>query len=131
LANLIVCPRDFGACVWRIEKFQNCVYIKVNYTTDKKTTPEDFSDNIRNIKFFVQVDHLEKFIKNLFIFLFTAPGKSPVAGKFSKRAQSNTYRYQNTMLKFQENPTTTRFRIWALTQTPKSLGQTIKSDLFL
>jgi hypothetical protein len=35
------------------------------------------------------------------------------------------------VLKFQENPTTTRFRIWAQTQTPKSLGQTIKSDLFL
>jgi hypothetical protein len=29
------------------------------------------------------------------------------------------------MLKFQENPIATRFTIWAQTQTPKSLGQTV------
>jgi hypothetical protein len=35
----------------------------------------------------------------------------PVAGKFSTWAKSNTQRYQIIVLKFQENPITTRLRI--------------------
>jgi hypothetical protein len=30
----------------------------------------DFSDNFHNIKKFIQVDHFEKKLKNLFIFLY-------------------------------------------------------------
>jgi hypothetical protein len=35
-----------------IVKFQNWAEMKVNYPTDKENTPEDFSDNFRNIKNF-------------------------------------------------------------------------------
>jgi hypothetical protein len=57
-----------------IGKFQNWVEMKVNYLTNKKNTQMDFSDNFHNIKNFVQVDHLEIFLKNLFIFsLFRSP----------------------------------------------------------
>jgi hypothetical protein len=52
----------------RIGKFQKLVEMKVNYPTDKKNTPEDFSDNFHNIKNFVQVDHFKKFTKNRLIF---------------------------------------------------------------
>jgi hypothetical protein len=48
----------------RIEKFQNWVEIKVNYPTNKENTPKDLSGNFRNMKSFVQVDHLEKITKN-------------------------------------------------------------------
>jgi hypothetical protein len=34
--------------------------MKVNYPTDKKNTLMDFSDNFRNIKNFVLVDHFKK-----------------------------------------------------------------------
>jgi hypothetical protein len=54
--------------------------MKVNYPTDKENTPGNFSDNFRNIKNFVQVDHSEK--KTASFFLFSAPGKPPVAGNF-------------------------------------------------
>ncbi len=37
--------------------------MKVNYPTDKENTPEDFSVNFRNIKNFIQVDHVEKIKK--------------------------------------------------------------------
>jgi hypothetical protein len=41
-----------------VGKFQNWAEMKVNNSTDKENTPEDFSENFRNIKNFVQVDHL-------------------------------------------------------------------------
>jgi hypothetical protein len=95
---------------WRIGKFQNCVKIKLNYAADKKNTPEDFSDNFHHIKYFLQVDHLEKkILKNSLIFPIFSSRK--IAGKFSRWAKSITYKCQITVLKFQENPTTTRFRI--------------------
>jgi hypothetical protein len=47
----------------KVGKFQNWVEMKVNYPTHKENTPEDFSDNFRNIKKFVQVDHSEKIMK--------------------------------------------------------------------
>ncbi len=34
-----------------VGKFQNWAEMKVNYPTNKENTPEDFSDNFRNIKF--------------------------------------------------------------------------------
>ncbi len=49
-------------------KFQICAEMKFNYPTNKKNTPEDFSDNFHNIKNFVQVDHFKKFTKNRLIF---------------------------------------------------------------
>jgi hypothetical protein len=52
----------------QIRKFQNWVEMKVNYPTNKKNTPEDFSNNFHNIKNFVQADHLEKIMKNRLIF---------------------------------------------------------------
>jgi hypothetical protein len=51
-----------------VGKFQNWVEMKVNYPTDKENTPVDFSDNFRNIKNFVQVNHLEKIRKSPLIF---------------------------------------------------------------
>jgi hypothetical protein len=53
-----------------IEKFQNWVEMKVNYTTNKRNTQMDFSDNFHNIKKFEQVDHLENILKNRSIFSF-------------------------------------------------------------
>ncbi len=41
--------------------------MKVNYTKNKRNTQVDFSDNFRNIKNFVQVDHFENISKNLVI----------------------------------------------------------------
>jgi hypothetical protein len=46
-----------------VGKFQNWAERKVNYPTNNKITPEDFSDNFHNIKKFVQVDHLGKITK--------------------------------------------------------------------
>jgi hypothetical protein len=45
--------------------------MKDNYPTDKE-------NNFRNIKKFVQVDHLEKIRKTTSFFRFPAPGKLPV-----------------------------------------------------
>jgi hypothetical protein len=42
--------------------------MKVKHPTDKENTPGDFSDNFRNIKNYVQVEHFEKFTKNRLIF---------------------------------------------------------------
>jgi hypothetical protein len=50
-----------------IGKFQNRAEMKVNYTKNKRNTQVDFSDNFRNIKNFVQVDHFENISKNLVI----------------------------------------------------------------
>ncbi len=50
-----------------VGKFQNWAEMKVNYPTDNKNTPKDFSDNFHNIKKSVQVDHLEKITKNRII----------------------------------------------------------------
>jgi hypothetical protein len=75
--------------------------------------------------FFVQVDLSEKIMKNRLIPSVCLSKKPPVAGKLSRWAKSNTYRCQTTVSKFHENPTTTRFRIRAQTQTPILLGQTI------
>jgi hypothetical protein len=51
-----------------VGKFQNQAEMKVNYPTDNKNTPKDFSDSFHNIKKFVQVDHLKKNQKNRLIF---------------------------------------------------------------
>ncbi len=107
-----------------VGKFQNWAEIKVNYPTDKKDTPEDFSDNFCNIKNSYKLTILNS-RKAASFFLFSAPEKPPGAGKFSRWAKSITYRCQIIVLKFQEIPTTMRFRIWAQTQTPESFGQTI------
>jgi hypothetical protein len=44
--------------------------MKINYSTNKKNTRMDFSDNFHNIKLFVQVDHIEKNIQNSLNFSF-------------------------------------------------------------
>jgi hypothetical protein len=72
----------------RIRKFQKWVKMKVNYPTDKKNTPEDFSDNFHNIENFVQFDLSEKQRKIASFFLFSAPGK------FFQSPKSNTYKCQ-------------------------------------
>jgi hypothetical protein len=54
----------------RIGKFQNWAEMKANYPTNNKNTQMDFSDNFHNIKNFVQVDHIEKIMKNRLIFSF-------------------------------------------------------------
>jgi hypothetical protein len=54
----------------RIGKFQTWVKMKISYPTDKKNTPEDFSNNFRNIENFVQVDHSKKMTKNRYIFFY-------------------------------------------------------------
>jgi hypothetical protein len=53
-----------------VEKFQICAEMKINYPNNKKNTRKDFSDNFHNIKLFVQVDHIEKNIKNSLNFPF-------------------------------------------------------------
>jgi hypothetical protein len=64
-------------------KFQICVEMKINYPTNKKNTRMDFSDNFHNIKLFVQVDHIEKNIKNpLNFFVFSFQGNRRCAEKF-------------------------------------------------
>jgi hypothetical protein len=67
-----------------VEKSQNWAEMKVNYPTERKTPLRDFSNNFRNIKNFVQVDHFKKFTKNASFFLFSALEKPPVTGKFSR-----------------------------------------------
>ncbi len=75
----------------RIGKFQICAEMKVNYPTNKENTRMDFSDNFHNIKYFVQVDHIEKNIKISFNFSrFTAPKKPPMFRKISQLVKTNT-----------------------------------------
>jgi hypothetical protein len=50
--------------------------MKVNYPTDNKNTQMDFSDNLHNIKNFVQVDNIEKIMKNRLIFSFCRSQKN-------------------------------------------------------
>jgi hypothetical protein len=95
----------------RIGKFQNWAEMKVNYPTDNKNTQMDFSDNFHNIKNFVQVDHIEKIMKNRLIFSSCRFQKTPVIGNFLKSSKINAYKCQITVLKFQTNRTTTRFRV--------------------
>jgi hypothetical protein len=61
----------------RIGKFQKWVKMKLNYPTDKKNNPDDFSNNFRNIKKFVQVDHFKKITKNRLIFPIFRSRKIP------------------------------------------------------
>jgi hypothetical protein len=65
-----------------VGKFQNWVEMKVNYPTNKETTPEDFSDNFRNIKKFVQVDHSKKIMKKRLIFSVCRSQKTAGGRKF-------------------------------------------------
>jgi hypothetical protein len=58
--------------------------MKVNYPTNKENTPEDFSNNFRNIKNFVQVDHPKKMIKNRLIILIFRSRKSAGGRKIFK-----------------------------------------------
>jgi hypothetical protein len=96
----------------RIGKFQICAEMKVNYPTNKENTRMDFSDNFHNIKYFVQVDHIEKNIKySLNFSRFTAPKKPPMSRKISQLVKTNTNTCQIQMLKFQVDRTITRFRI--------------------
>jgi hypothetical protein len=53
-----------------VGKFQICAEMKINYPTNKENIRMDFSDNFHNIKHFVQVDHIEKNIKNSLNFSF-------------------------------------------------------------
>jgi hypothetical protein len=55
--------------------------MKVNYPTNKENTPLDFSDNIHNIKNFVQVDHPKKRTKNRVILSFRHYLKTAVGRK--------------------------------------------------
>jgi hypothetical protein len=68
----------------RIGKFQNWVEVKVKNSTDKKNIPEDFSDNFLNIKNFVQVDNLEKIMKNRLTFPIFRSQKTAGARKIFK-----------------------------------------------
>ncbi len=65
-----------------VEKFQNLVEMKVNYPTSKENTPEDFSDNFRNIKKFVQVDNSKKIMKKRLIFSVCRSQKTAGGRKF-------------------------------------------------
>ncbi len=68
--------------------------MKANYTTNNENTQVDFFDNFHNIKNFVQVDHFEKFRKTSSFFLFTAPEKPPVVGKFLQSPKMKAYNCQ-------------------------------------
>jgi hypothetical protein len=65
----------------RIGKFQNWAEIKVNYPTNNKKIQMDFSDNFCNIKKFVQVDHIEKIMKNRPNFSFCRSKKKNASGR--------------------------------------------------
>jgi hypothetical protein len=65
----------------QIGKFQNWVEMKVNYLTDNKNTPMDFSDNFHNMKKFVQFDHIEKIMKNRINFSFCRSQKNAIGRK--------------------------------------------------
>jgi hypothetical protein len=56
----VVSGKQLIASEPEIGKFQKWVEMKVNYPTDKENTPEDFSDNFRNIKNF-QITKLKAF----------------------------------------------------------------------
>ncbi len=71
-----------------VGKSQNWAEMKVNYPTDKENTQED-SDNFRNIKNFVQVDHFKKFTKNSLIFPIIRSQKAAGGRKIFKMS-SNT-----------------------------------------
>ncbi len=74
----------------QIRKFQNWAEMKVNYPTNNKNTPMDFSDNFHNIKNFFQVDRIEKIMKNHLNFSFCRSQK--------KRRRSENFSYhQNWM----------------------------------
>jgi hypothetical protein len=67
-----------------VEKFQIFAEMKINYPTNKKNTRMDFSDNFHNIKLFIQVDHIEKNIKNsLNFFCLPLPKNRRWPEKFS------------------------------------------------
>jgi hypothetical protein len=72
-----------------VGKFQNWAEMKVNYPTNKENTPEDFSDNFRNIKNFVQVDHFKKFTKNRLIFPIFRSRKTAGGRKIFKMSKIN------------------------------------------
>jgi hypothetical protein len=72
-----------------VGKFQNWPEMKVNYPTNKENTPEDFSDNFRNIKNFVQVDHFKKITKNRLIFPFFRSRKTAGGRKTFKTSKIN------------------------------------------
>jgi hypothetical protein len=63
--------------------------MKVNYPTNKENTPEDFSDNFRNIKNIVQVDHFKKFTKNRLIFPIFRFRKTAGGRKIFKTSKIN------------------------------------------
>jgi hypothetical protein len=61
-----------------IGKFRNWAEMKVNYPTNKKNTLKNFSDHFHmtHTENFVQVDHLEKSMKNRLIFSFSRSRKT-------------------------------------------------------
>ncbi len=110
--NLMFSGKSLITPELRIGKFQICAEMKVNYPTNKENTRMDFSDNFHNIKYFVQVDHIEKNIKDSLNFSrFTTPKKPPMFRKISQLVKTNTNTCQIQMLKFQVGRTITRFRI--------------------
>jgi hypothetical protein len=72
-----------------VGKFQNWPEMKVNYPTIKKNTHKDFSENFRNIKIFVQVDHFKKFTKNRLIFPIFRSRKTADGRKIFKTSKIN------------------------------------------
>ncbi len=95
-----------------VGKFQNWVEMKVNYPTNKENTSEDFSDNFRNIKKFVQVEHSRKIMKKRLIFSVCRSQKTAGGRKFfSTNKIKHIFRCQITVLISQTNRTTTRLRI--------------------
>jgi hypothetical protein len=77
----------------QIGKFQKWTEMKVNYPTNKENTQMDFSDNFYNIQNFVQVEHIEKIMKNL-IFSLHRSQKPPLVGNIFQLAEMNVNKCQ-------------------------------------
>jgi hypothetical protein len=77
-----------------IGKFQNWAEMKVKYPANKKNTHKDFSDHFRNIKNFVQVEHLNESLKNRLIFTSYRSRKIAGGRKNFQVAKMNSYKCQ-------------------------------------
>ncbi len=97
--------------------------MKVNYPTHKENTPGDFSDNFRNIKKIVQVDHSKKIMKKRLIFSVcrsqkTAGGRKLFSTNKIKHIQMSDYRVKisdksdhHTPQNLSSNPTDKKSKI--------------------
>ncbi len=86
-----------------VEKFQNWPEMKVNYPTNKENIPEDFSDNFRDIKNIVQVDHFKKFTKNRLSFPIFRSRKTAGGRKIFKTSKINHILMSDYRVKISEN----------------------------